>query len=191
MQFNKVCTTNIRFMRLLYHIIRVVCYTKGRKNLKSCCFTGHRNIKPDHELENRLREVLTYLIEKGVTDFYAGAASGFDALCERTVIALKQTYSSIKLHLILPCPKEYQTQKWNKEQIAEYEKILGLADSVNIISDRYTPDCMKKRNEHLVKVSDCCVCYYNSRRYRSGTGQTVRMAERKGIEIINLYKPTG
>ena len=92
--------------------------------MKRCCFTGHRNIKIDHELENRLCKVVTDLIEKGITDFYAGGAPGFDALCERTVFALKQTYSSIHLHLILPCTKEYQTRKWNAEQIAEYDKII-------------------------------------------------------------------
>ena len=37
-------------------------------------------------------------------------------------------------------------------------------------------------------ASDYCICYWNSKDFRSGTGQTVRMAQKKGIEIINLFE---
>ena len=39
----------------------------------------------------------------------------------------------------------------------------------------------------MIELSDGCVCYYDESVGRSGTGQTVRMAESKGIEIINLF----
>ena len=46
---------------------------------------------------------------------------------------------------------------------------------------------MKKRNAQMVELADCCVCYYDDSIARSGTGQTVRMANAKGIEVINLF----
>jgi len=120
-----------------------------------------------------------------VTDFYNGGAMGFDMLCAEMVIALKAEYSNIKLHMLLPCPSREQVKGWSKAQIARYNEILQVADSVTVISEHYTDNCMRRRNERLVELADCCICYCTNP--RSGTGQTVRFAERKSIEIINLF----
>lgn len=37
----------------------------------------------------------------------------------------------------------------------------------------------------FIYIADCCVCYYN-KESPCGTGQTVRMAINKGIEIFNI-----
>ncbi len=153
--------------------------------MKTCCFTGHRIIKITPELVQRLRDDIVDVIRKGVTDFYDGGAIGFDALCAETVIDLKAEYPDIKLHLLLPCPPEEQVKGWNKAQITRYQKILQATDSVTVISEHYTKTCMKQRNKWLVELADCCICYCNNP--RSGTGQTVRMAKDKGIDIINLF----
>lgn len=154
--------------------------------MKSVCFTGHRHIVITEELQNKLTKTLKALISDGATDFYAGGSYGFDLLCEKTILKLKKEYPKIKLTLILPCSESEQTEKWtNKNDIADYRDIINAADSVEIISEHYTKSCIKKRNSRLVELGDICVSYY--RRKRSGTGQTVRMAEKKGISVINLY----
>ena len=158
---------------------------KAVKSMKTCCFTGHRIIKITPKLVQRLRDDIVDVIRKGVTDFYDGGAIGFDMLAAETVIDLKAEYPDIKLHMLLPCPPEEQVKGWNKSQIAGYEKILQTADSLTVVSEHYMKDCMKQRNERLVELADCCICYCTNP--RSGTGQTVRMAENKGIEIINLF----
>ena len=158
---------------------------------KSVCFTGHRTIAEDKEkLSARLYALLERLVtEQKVTDFYTGGAVGWDALAALTVLKLRESYPEVKLHLVLPCPFEEQSAKWNEAQKAEYQHILGLADSVEQVSDRYYNGCMKARNARLVELaSDYCICYWNPKNYRSGTGQTVRMAQKKGIEVINLFE---
>ena len=152
--------------------------------MKSCCFTGHRIIKITPELVQRLKDTIIKLITQGVTDFYDGGAIGFDMLCAETVIALKGEYKDIKLHMLLPCPSEEQIKGWNKSQIARYEQIMQAADTVTVVSDHYSRDCMKRRNERLVELADVCICYCTNP--RSGTGQTVRMAREKGIDVTNL-----
>lgn len=154
---------------------------------KSVCFTGHRNVKETAELKNALIKQLVKLIDEGATDFYAGGAVGWDMLCERAVIKLRERFPHIKLHLILPCPAEEQTEKWSESDKAEFRRLLLAADTVEICSKHYFDGCMKLRNQRLVDLADVCVCYYNGKQ-RSGTGQTVRMAERKGITIINLSR---
>lgn len=152
---------------------------------KNICFTGHRNVKETADLKNALIKQLVKLINEGATNFYAGGAVGWDTLCESVVIELRERFPHIKLHLILPCPAEEQTEKWREDDKAEFRRLLLAADTVEICSEHYFDGCMKLRNQRLVNLADVCVCYYNGKQ-RSGTGQTVRMAERLGKEIINL-----
>lgn len=156
--------------------------------LKSVCFTGHRNVKVTVELKKSLIKQLVNLIGDGAEVFYAGGAIGWDMICERAVIKLREQYPNIKLHLVLPCPAEEQTAKWSECDKKEFKKLLSAVDMVEVCSENYYDGCMKVRNQRLVDLSDVCVCYYNASNKRSGTGQTVRMAERKNILIINLLK---
>ncbi len=157
--------------------------------MKNCCFTGHRAISDDNtQLHIELENVLCKLIEDGVTNFYAGGAIGWDMICSYTVCILRKRYPQITLNLTLPCAADQQCLKWNEHQKRQYYTLLRYADSVEYIEEKYSYGCMKARNQRLVDKADICVCYYNTKKYRSGTGQTVRMAERKNIQIINLYK---
>lgn len=155
--------------------------------MKTACFTGHRSITVTPELQRKLTNIIELLIQNGVTDFFAGAALGWDTLCECTVIDLKQKYPHVRLHIILPCPGEEQTQKWAVHDKAVFNEILKLADSSVCTCAHYTKNCMKLRNIRLVELSDCCICYYTGK-FASGTGQTVRLAQNKGIQIFNLYE---
>ena len=155
--------------------------------MKNICFTGHRNIKITQELRERLYNLLETMIQNGAINFYAGGAIGFDTECELIILKLREKYPNIKLHIIMPCPKEEQTRKWKKDnEKMLYYKILSLADSTELCSEHYDKNCIKKRNARLVNLADCFVCYYY--KSRSGTGQTIRMAQKNKLEIINLYE---
>lgn len=157
---------------------------------KSVCFTGHRSIaESGKDLTKRLYKVLEQqIITQGITEYFSGGAVGFDTIAALTVLQLRERYKQIKLHLVLPCSNAEQTYNWIEDQIKAFNHILSLADSVLYTSEKYYKGCMKVRNARLVEcASECCVCYYNVNDFRSGTGQTVRMAQRKGIQIINLF----
>lgn len=158
---------------------------------KSACFTGHRIFTGDTtNLETRLYDILERaIIKMTVADFYTGGAVGWDELAARTVLKLREVYPHIELHLILPCSNEEQTAKWSTEQKTEFYRILGLADSVEYTSEHYYKDCMKVRNARLVELADFCFCFWDTNRQKSGTAQTVRMAQRKKIMIVNFFKP--
>ncbi len=138
------------------------------------------------------RKFLTFGIEStsyGLTDFYAGGAIGWDTLAAQTVLRIKERYPHVRLHLVLPCSNAEQTAKWSEEQKAEFYRILSLADDVEYTSEHLDKDCMKRRNARLVELAtDYCICYWNESRQRTGTGQTVRMAETKGLQIINFLR---
>ena len=89
----------------------------------------------------------------------------------------------------MPCLFEEQSAKWNEAQKAEHKHIASLADTKEFTSEHLVKNAMKIRNARLVELaSDYCICYWNPKHYRSGTGQTVRMTQKKGIEVINLFE---
>lgn len=156
--------------------------------MKSICFTGHRKLSETEELSKRLYQSLEKAVKNGTSDFYAGGAVGFDTLSSALVLKLREVYPHIKLHLILPCPNEEQTENWSKEEKSEFYRILGFADVVEYTSEHFYKGCMKVRNARLVELADCCFCYWNTVRQRSGTAQTVRMAQKKKIIIVNFFR---
>ena len=156
--------------------------------MSSISFTGHRTVTGDkNHLEKILYAALEKEIQNGAYDFYAGGALGFDTMTAVIVIRLRKTYPQIKLHLVLPCPPEEQSSLWSQADRELFYKTITEADTVEIVSEHLTKECMKARNAKLIEYADKCFCYYNPGRSRSGTGQTVRMARRKGIEIVKFY----
>jgi len=151
---------------------------------KTCCFTGHRNI-PVGEYQNikrRLRETIKALAERGVIYYGAGGALGFDTLAAQAVLSLQTALPQLRLILVLPCLS--QTWGWREMDRQVYEEIKAQAAKVRYVSEEYTPDCMHRRNRHLVEHSGVCVCYMS--RSTGGTAYTVNYAKQQGLEIINL-----
>ena len=107
------------------------------------------------------------------------AASGV-----KTVLDMKKEYPQLRLILVLPC--EDQTRGWQSEDIAVYEDIKRRSDKVVYVSREYTPNCMHRRNRHLVDHSGTCICYLT--RDSGGTAYTVDYARRKGLHVINIAR---
>ncbi len=150
----------------------------------TCCFTGHRQLPPGKQAEiaKHMERVITGLYQRGILYYGAGGALGFDCLAAQTVLRLRESCPGMKLILVLPCLT--QTKGWPAADVAEYERIKGLADKVVYTGQAYTRGCMHKRNRHLVDNSSVCVCYLDSE--SGGTAYTVDYARKKELEIINL-----
>ena len=151
---------------------------------KTCCFTGHRDLSPANRglIEQRLEQTLIRLIESGVIYYGSGGALGFDTLASLSVLKLKQQYPHIKLILVLPCYS--QTRGWKEDDIRVYEEIKHAADKVVYTSKDYSPDCMQKRNRHLVDHSGICVAFLQ--KTSGGTKYMWNYACRSGLTVINL-----
>lgn len=151
---------------------------------KSCCFTGHRTIPKAEEasVRNRVALAVLALYHKGYRTFIAGGALGFDTIAAEIVLALKERYPELSLLLVLPSGD--QASRWRGAARAHYDAIKARADEVICLADRYYDGCMQARNRHMVSLSSACIAYMT--RPYSGAGQTVRMAERAGLTVINV-----
>ncbi|MCR4718332.1 MAG: DUF1273 domain-containing protein [Firmicutes bacterium] len=151
---------------------------------KTCFFTGHRFIGFDEtaEIKSRLHEELLNAVNAGYTRFITGGAVGFDTLAAEQVISLREDYD-IRLVLYLPCINH--SRNWRENDKIRFERIFSLADEVFYVTkEPYRSGCMKKRNSAMVEVSDLCIAFLKN--MRSGTAQTVKMADDKGIYIVNI-----
>lgn len=160
----------------------------------TCAFTGHRPKsfpwKYDEAtpgcvlLKEALVAQIRALSDRGVTDFLSGMAQGTDLWCSQIVLALKRKNPALKLHCVLPC--EGQADGWPVSEQERYFSILEQADRIVYVHREYHKSCMLERNRYLVDHASFLLAVYNGT-WRSGTGATVRYAQKlnKSIIIIN------
>ena len=113
-------------------------------------------------------------------------ASGADLDFAEVVLKLRKHYP-ITLECALPCLN--QTLKWSEKDKLRYESILKRANEINLISERYTPECMLKRNRYMVDKSEIVIAVFNGIQ-KGGTWYTINYAKKqnKVIELIDLCK---
>ena len=156
------------------------------ENIKNqtCCLTGHRKLPQDkiEQILIRLNQEVDNLISQGVTDFISGGAIGFDQIAASLIVAKKETGNNVRLLFALPCRS--QDALWSTEQKRLYRGLLDEADEIIYVSEEYTNDCMKKRNQYMVGRSAYCICVLIFE--TGGTAQTVKYAGKKNIKVINV-----
>ena len=135
-------------------------------------------------LEDLLERAIEFAYSEGCREFYTGGALGFDTMAAKKIISYRMSHSDVRLIVAVPC--ENQAEKWSDDAKSIYEYILSNADEVIFCSNEYTKDCMRRRNEYLADTCDVLIAYCG--RFTSGAAQTVRMAEKKGKTVYNLYR---
>lgn len=139
-------------------------------------------VQEQKRLRRRLVDTVEALYAEGYRTFCAGGALGFDRMAADTVVALKQRYPDLRLLLMVPCRD--QASRWGAADREIYERQLRDADEVRVLSEHYYDGCMRERNRRMIDLADCCVAYVTSA--YSGSAQTMRMAEARGVPILNL-----
>ena len=178
---------------------------------KSCCFIGHRKIEVSNLLEEKLKKVLIYLIEKqGVTNFLFGSKSGFNDFCHVVVTELMKTYSFIK-RIAYTCKSESvvlssEKEKWEQMYSIFFKKQIHLFCYEKEIEHKtkYTSNKASyiERNFAMIDDSDFCVFYYDEKYFppqkdsnkkssinsnkKSGTKIAYQYAKRKNKRIIRI-----
>ena len=115
--------------------------------------------------------------------FITGMAIGVDMFAAEIVLGLKSAYNGITLECAFPC--ETQAEKWSEALRDRYFDIASKCDKETLLQQRYTPDCMHKRNRYMVDQADYIIAVWNGK--PSGTGKTVQYAQQQGkpVRVIN------
>lgn len=158
-----------------------------------CMFTGHRlqnlpfgfneNDKRCIALKKKMEILIREKIEKyGVVQFLTGMALGIDCFAAEIVIDFGRKYNGISLTAVVPCRE--QTIRWRQCDVIRYNAILARCSNIVLLQEKYTKDCMNKRNLYMVEHSDCVIAVWNGS--GSGTGNTVKYAFERGLPVTVL-----
>ena len=158
----------------------------------SCAFTGHRPQKLPWryneddprclDLKERMYIVTESAIAAGVARFYCGMAEGCDLYFCETVLALREKYPEIRLEAAVPFAG--QTERWSPEMGERYDRLLSQCDTVTVLQQEYSTECMMRRNRYMVDRSDALIACYDGK--PGGTLNTLRYAVRRGLRILYL-----
>lgn len=161
--------------------------------MKTLCVTGHRpeglpwkNDNTCLTYESFAEQLILnveYAIENGYTHFISGGALGIDSDFALAILSLKSKYPFITLEIAVPC--KTQSKSWSEEDKNTYQHILSEADQVTILSDKYYPFCMQRRNEYMVNKSDCVLCCFSGVK-KGGTYNTIRFAQKQGKKFLSI-----
>lgn len=153
-------------------------------DIKSCCFSGHRNLPYEKSAEIRkcLVRMIGELAEEGCTEFVSGGAMGFDLMAAEAVLELKRVYPKVCLVMALPCRDQHA--RWGQREREQYQRIVGCADEVVYLCESYVTGCMHLRNRYMAERCDLCIAYLTHR--GSGTEHTVKCANSLGKRVLNL-----
>ena len=151
--------------------------------MNKCCFTGHRDMaENEDDVRYTVRALIESMIDKGIVEFISGGAVGFDTLCAKLIISMKDEYPDLKLHLALPCHN--QERFWSLKQKREYLYIIYNADSVKYVSEHYSRWCMHARNRYMVDNSQYVIAY--CRKKSGGAFRTIDYAKKHNKTVVNV-----
>ena len=158
-----------------------------------CAFSGHRPQKlpwgydeqdprclaVKRMLEKRLEEAYAL----GCRTFLCGMAQGCDTYFAEAVLALRQRRPEIQLIAMIPWAG--QADRWSEEDRRRYARLCAFCDSREILEPVYSTGCALRRNSAMVRRADVLISVYDGS--LSGTGNTVRQAEKLGLTILPVW----
>ena len=146
-------------------------------------FTGHRPEKLGGYDDDTFTKLVSFSInileENKIKHANIGMALGFDQS-----VAFACVYLNIPFSAFIPF--KGQENKWPNSAKERYLKVLREAKNIIIVSEgEYASWKMQIRNEAIVNNSDKMICLWDGS--DSGTGNCVKYAKRKNIEVINVW----
>lgn len=147
--------------------------------------TGHRDIIIEHD---RLVDILIHRIyELGATTVMSGMAIGYD-------LAAADAALRINIQVIAACPFDAWDERWDNEDKIRLWKILKNPLVHRIVLNKQprhgkqAVEFYRIRNQYIVDNSDAMMAGWSGD-FKSGTGMTVRMAQKAGIPIHRVWGP--
>lgn len=129
-----------------------------------------------------VRTALDWVVFQNPKDYYyIGMCRGWDIAFATACVIAGCKYEAV-------IPGSWQANKWSKEDKQLYNTLLAQANAVTDLGFDYPcTDAYMTRNQFMVDKSRKVVAAYDIGNWKSGTGATVRYAEKKDLQVVNLY----
>ncbi|MCI8398054.1 MAG: DUF1273 domain-containing protein [Oscillibacter sp.] len=162
------------------------------KREETCCFTGHRPGKLPWQyneqdprclaLKRRIADAVEAAWDEGCRHFICGMALGCDLYFCEAVLDLRRAHPGVTVEAAIPCPG--QDSRWRADQRLRYRKLVAACDFETLVSARYTPFCMQRRDRYMVDRSALLIAAFDGT--PGGTSYTIQYALSRGIPVVDL-----
>lgn len=163
---------------------------RGRET--TCCFTGHRPEKlpwGENEadprcaaLKRQMRDAVEAAYDEGMRHFICGMARGCDLYFAELVLDLRRRRPDVTLEAAIPCAT--QSRRWPRMERERWQALVSACDQETLIQERYTPDCMQRRNRYMVDHSALVIAVYDGA--DGGTRRTLEYALRRKVPFVDI-----
>jgi len=120
--------------------------------------------------------------EEGKRHFICGMARGCDFYFAEIVLELRRSRPDITLEAAIPC--DSQSRGWKLAERMRWEDLVALCDMETLVQERYTPDCMLRRNRYMVDHSSLVIAVYDGT--NGGTRRTLEYALRQKVPFLDI-----
>ena len=141
--------------------------------MRSCTFFGHRDCSIGIR-EQLYQAVKSQIVDWNTTDFYVGNHGRFGSIVQSVLQQLSIEYPSIRCTVVLA----YMPKEEKERSLPEI-----YPEGLECVPPRYA---ITHRNLWMLDNSDVVIAYVA--RNWGGAAQCVKMAQRRGKIIINLYQ---
>ncbi len=165
----------------------------------TACISGHRDIPADRDMpcstasaKLLIEHYIDCAVREGYRVFISGLAEGTDLWAADYIVRISGAVRDIKLVGVMPCLRH--AERFSQESrrcLARAERaafrLYTTCDEANAVYSakqaKYR-DIYRSRNYFMVDNSSALLGFYDpGLRSRSGTGQTVRYAQKKHLDI--------
>ena len=153
-------------------------------NIFSVSFFGHRQLNDPFTVERNLETLIRELLNtKQYVEFLVGRDGEFDQLVASTIRRCKRAIRDDNSALVLVLPYETAEYRNNVQSIQDYyDEIEICAES----AAKHFKSAHQTRNRSMVDRSHLVVFCVDHE--SGGAYSTMRYAEKKGVQTINLTK---
>ena len=125
-------------------------------------------------------------INQGYDTFIIGGARGIDLWASEFIMQMK--YQGKDINLVVALPYKGFGANYSGSDLFFRGNAIKTASQVINVSEEYSKSCFSKRNQFMIDHSSRLIAVVSD--YKSGTGQTIRYADKAGIEtrVINALK---
>ena len=120
--------------------------------------------------------------EEGHRHFLCGMALGCDLYFCEAVLALREGRPDVTVEAAVPCPT--QADAWAPAQRERYKRLVEACDFETLVSAKYTPYCMQRRDRYMVDHSSLLIAAFDGT--PGGTRYTMQYAMSRRVSIVDL-----
>ncbi len=140
--------------------------------LKSCVLLGHHDC-PESITQRLYDTIENIILQQNINAFYVGTHGNFDRLAYRVLCRLENKYP-IKINVVLAYLNTAKSSYY------DYRKTVFP----NVLENTPARYAIVKRNNYMVDIADCLICYVNNSHSNAYT--FAERAKRRNVRIINI-----